>query len=94
MGSTSEYGALIRAMVNVENYVDREKRVWEEFRIRTANPNAPLPAEASYNLLVIAEVVIRLVDVLDSGDMAGDSEYEAKPKPRWDVHLPDTGNRA
>lgn len=76
--SLIEYGSLIRAMVNVENYVDREKRVWEEFRIRTANPNAPLPAEPSYNLLVIAEVAIRLVDVLDSENLAGDSEYEAR----------------
>ena len=76
--SLIEYGALIRAMVNVEYYVDREKRVWEEFRIRTANPNAPLPAEYSYNLLVISEVAIRLVDVLGSENLVGDSEYEAR----------------
>ena len=76
--SLIEYGALIRAMINVEDYVNREKRVWEEFRIRTANRNTPLPVEASYNLLVIAEVAIRLGDVLDSENLMGDSEYEAR----------------
>ncbi len=64
----------------MENYVNREKRVWEEFHIRAANPNAPLPAEPSYNLLVIAEVAIQLVDVLDSENLVGDSEYETRTR--------------
>ena len=72
-----ESGALIRAMVNLEAGVESEKRVWEEFRIRMNNPNAPLPQEASYNLLVVAELTIRLVDVFDSKDLNGDPEYEA-----------------
>ena len=76
--SLVEYGALIRAMVNVENYVEREKEVWREFLIRTDDHNAPLPAEAGYNLLVIAELAARLVDVLDSENLADDSEYEAR----------------
>ena len=72
-----ESGALIRAMVNLEAGVESEKRVWEEFRIRMNNPSAPLPQEASYNLLVVAELTIRLVDVFDSKDLNGDPEYEA-----------------
>ena len=69
-----ESGTLIRAMVNLEGRVESEKRVWEEFRIRMND--TPLPREASYNLLVIAEVAIRLVDVLDSKNLSGDPEYE------------------
>ncbi len=69
-----ESGSLIRAMVNLEGRVESEKRVWEEFRIRMID--TPLPREASYNLLVIAELAIRLVDVLDSKNLSGDPEYE------------------
>ena len=69
-----ESGALIRAMVNLEAIVNSEKRVWEEFR--NLKSDSPLPWEASYNLLVIAELAIRLADVLDSKDLRGDSEYE------------------
>ena len=76
--SLMEYGALIRAMVNLERYVELEKCVWEEFRMRTDGPNSPLPAEAGYNLLVIAEVAVRLADVLGSKEFEGDSEYEAR----------------
>ena len=70
-----ESEALIRAMVNLEGRVESEKRVWEEFRIRMND--TPVPREASYNLLVIAELAIRLVDVLDSKNLSGDPEYEA-----------------
>ena len=70
-----EYGALIRAMSNLEHYVETEKRVWEEFRIRMSDRYSPLPGEANYNLLAIAELAIRLVDVIDSKDLKGDPEY-------------------
>ena len=72
-----EFGALMRAMVNLEAGVESEKRVWEEFQIRMNSPNSPLPQEASYNLLVVAELTIRLVDVFDSKDRIGNPEYEA-----------------
>ena len=75
-----EYGALIRAMTHLEDRVGAESRVWEEFRKRMESPNSPLPAEASYNLLVIAEVAVRLVDVLDSENFSGEPEYEARRK--------------
>ena len=79
VGSTLvEYGALIQAMTRLEDRIEAESRVWEEFRKRMESPNSPLPAEASYNLLVIAEVAVRLVDVLDSENFSGDPEYEAR----------------
>ena len=82
-----EFGALIRAMSNLEHYVESEKRVWEEFRRRMSDLNSPLPDEANYNLLVIAELAVRLVDVIDSSDLIGDPEYEARRRyvaeARW-----------
>ena len=81
VGSTFvEYGELIQAMTRLEDRVEAESRVWEEFRKRMESPNAPLPAEASYNLLVIAEVAVRLLDVLDSENFSGDPEYEARKR--------------
>ena len=72
-----EYHALLETMNNVETRVESEKRVWDEFRLRTEGPNSQLPSEASYNLLVLSELVIRLVDVLDSESLEGDVEYES-----------------
>ena len=81
VGSTLvEYGALIRAMTHLEDRVEAELRVREEFSKRMESPNSPLPAEASYNLFVIAELAVRLVDVLDSENFGGDPEYEARRK--------------
>ena len=81
VGSTFvEYGLLVRAMITLEDRVEAESRVWEEFRKRMESPNSPLSAEASYNLFVIAEVAVHLVDVLDSENFSGDPEYEARRK--------------
>ena len=71
-----EYGALIRAMVNLENGVASEKQVWEEFQTNLESRQINLPGEAGYNLLVLAELTVRLVDVLDSENLSGDQEYE------------------
>ena len=73
----AEHGSLIRAMTRLERVVESEKIVWDEFRKRTGHPNSPLPLEAGYNLLAIAELTVRLVDVIDSDNLDGDPEYEA-----------------
>ena len=65
-------------MVNVENCVESEKQVWEEFRMRMEGANPPLPREFGFNLLLIAEVAVRLVDVLDSENLVGDPEYQSR----------------
>ena len=76
--SLVEYGMLTQAMIDLENYVEGEQLVWEEFRKRVDSPHAPLPGEASYNLLAIAEVAVRLVDALNSGNLREDPEYETR----------------
>ena len=75
-----EYGALIRAMQNLENNVASEKQLWEEFQTYVDSRQAPMPSEAGYNLFSIAELTIRLIDVLDTKAYSGDPEYEARRK--------------
>ena len=72
-----EFGALLREMVNFESRVVMEKQVWDEFRVRLESRQIPMPAEAIFNLSVIAELTVRLIDVLDSKNYRGDPEYEA-----------------
>lgn len=75
-----EYGALIRAMVDLEKNILSEKQVWEEFQLRVESRQVPMPSEAGYNLFSIAELTVRLIDVLDSKELKGDPEYEAGRK--------------
>ena len=75
-----EYGALIRAMQNLEINVASEKQAWEEFPKNEENHQISIPSEAGYNLYSIAELTVRLIDVLDSKDFGGDPEYEARRK--------------
>ena len=70
-----EYGALVRAMTNMENYVEKESRRWRNF-LNEKGADAPLPEPASYNLLTAAALAIRLVDVIKSENFSGDAEYE------------------
>ncbi len=86
--SLVEYGALIRAMLNLEGYVEHEGRAWENYRIRIGNPRSAIPREASFNLLVAAELSVRLVDVINSENFEGDADYEHRrdfaPEVRWE----------
>ena len=70
------YEILSQAMRRLERCVKCEEQVWKEFLDRAGHPHSPLPREASFNLLVVAELAVRLVDVLDSENFTGDPEYE------------------
>jgi hypothetical protein len=65
---------------------DRKYASWEktqkEFPGRFPRPPMAdaLPSEAVSNLLGIAELAVRLVDVLESDNFEGDSDYEAKKR--------------
>lgn len=74
--SVAGYESLSQAMLKLERCVKCEEQVWKEFLDRAGHPTSPLPREASFNLLVIAELAVRLVDVLDSENFTGDPEYE------------------
>ena len=82
-----EFGALIRAMETMKAIVTSEKQVWEEFRKRTDSTLSPLPAEAGYNLLVIAALTVRFVEVIYDKDLLSDPDHDSLsryPLPiRW-----------
>ena len=74
-----EYGKLRRSMLNYEEMVNLEQRVWDElYRIPTGpDPDAKgVPADAEYNLLVLAEMAVHLIDVIDSKNYVGDPDYD------------------
>lgn len=68
-----EYGALIRALVNIEASTKSEQLAWEEFAKRKGAGTILLPAEAIYNLVALAKVAIQLVEIIDSRNYAGPS---------------------
>ena len=72
-----ESGALVRAIVELEDYIRIEKSVWNEFRRRTNDELTRLPGQANYNLLSVATQVVRFIDVLDDEDHYGDPEHDA-----------------
>ena len=76
--SVAGYESLSQAMLRLERCVKCEEQVWKEFLDRAGHPTSPLPREASFNLLVIAELAVLLVDVLDSENFTGDLEYEGR----------------
>jgi len=73
-----ELRALRSAMLNLEERVASEKQLWEEFQISADSRRAPIPSEAVYNLFSIAELTVRVIDVLDSKDYSGNPEYEGR----------------
>ena len=72
-----ESGALVRAIVELEDYIRVEKSVWDEFWRRTNDETAPLPGHANYNLLSVAARTARFADVLEDEDRYGDPDHEA-----------------
>ena len=72
------YQSLTQAIERLEVCIHAEEEIWDEFLKSAGHPNSPLPREASYNLLVMAELSVRLIDVLDSENLAGDREYEER----------------
>ena len=72
-----ESGALMRAIVEIENSINFEKSVWDEFRLRVDTQLAPLPGQANYNLLSLAVKAVRFIDVLEDEDHYGDPDYDS-----------------
>ena len=70
-----ESGALVRAIVELEDYIDSEKIIWDGFQIRMDGQNTPLPGEANFNLLSVAARTIRFIDVLEDEDQYGNPDH-------------------
>ena len=72
-----ESGALLRAIAEMEECINFETNVWDEFRIRTGDPRTPLPGEAHYNLLSVAARTVRFIEVLDDEEHYWDPDHVA-----------------
>ncbi|MDE2899601.1 MAG: ATP-binding protein [Chloroflexota bacterium] len=83
--SLIQFGALMRAIVEMESCIDFERQVWEGFRLRMDDPNDPLPGEASYNLLSVAFRTVLFVDVLDDEDHYRDPDHSTLDPSHWPV---------
>ena len=72
-----ESGALLRAITEIEECINCEKGVWDEFQIRTGDPRTPLLGEAHYNLLSVAARTVSFIEVLDDKEHYWDPDHAA-----------------
>ena len=75
--SLIEFGALARAILEIEQNVNFEKKIWNEFQIRMTDRHNALPNPANYNILTLARQAVRFVDVIDDREHYEDPENEA-----------------
>ncbi len=80
-------GALMRAIVEIEDCINLEKRVWDEFRIRMDGTGSPLPVEANFNLLSVAARTVRFIDVLEDEEQYGNLDHCALNSYRQPIFL-------
>ena len=75
--SLMELGGLTRAILEMEGSVDRERKTWDEYRIRMKDEGDALPNPANYNLFSLARKAIRFIDVLEDEDHYRDPDFES-----------------
>ena len=75
--SLMELGGLTRAILEMEGSVDRERKTWDEYRIRMKDEGDALPNPANYNLLSLARKVICFIDVLEDEGHYRDPDYDS-----------------
>ena len=75
--SLMELGGLTRAILEMEGSVDRERKAWDEYRIRMKDEGDALPNPANYNLLSLARKAIRFIDVLEDEDHYRDPDHDS-----------------
>lgn len=74
--SLIEFGALARVILEIEQNVNSEKKVWDEFRIGITNIHHPLPGPANYNILTLARQTVHFVQTIDNKEHYDNPENE------------------
>ena len=69
-------GALVRALVHVEESVASEKQVWDSFQSRMKYSTDMLPGMANFNIVTLAMIAARFIDVLDDEEHYSDPEFD------------------
>ena len=75
--SLMELGGLTRTILEMEGIVDRERKTWDEYRIKMKDEGNALPNPANYNLFSLAHKAIRFIDVLEDEDHYRDPDYDS-----------------
>ena len=70
-------GGLTRAILKMKGDVDREGKVWDEYRIRMNDERDALPNPANYNIFSLAREAIRFIDVLEDEDHFRDPNHDS-----------------
>ena len=83
--SLIELGGLTRAILEVEERINFEGKVWDEYRIRMKDENDALPNPASHNLLSLARKAVRFVEVLEDEEHYNDPEHNEASRIRGEV---------
>ena len=74
--SLIEFGALARATLEMEERINSEARVWNEFRIRMRDEGDSLPNPANYNVFSLARQAVRFVEVLEDEEHYRDPDHD------------------
>ena len=85
--SLIELGGLTRAILEIEERINSEGKVWDEYRIRMKDENNALPNPANYNLLSLARKAVRFVEVLEDEERYNDPEHNEASRIRGEVIL-------
>ena len=75
--SLIEFGALARAILEIEDRVNFERKVWDEFRIRMKDEGDVLPNPANYNIFSLAHQAVRFVEVVEDEEHYRDPNHGA-----------------
>ena len=69
-------GAVVRALVHVEETVASEKNVWDAFESRMEYSTDLLPGMANFNIVTLAMIAARFIDVLDDEEHYSDPDFD------------------
>ena len=90
--SFMEFGALARAILQMEERINFEKRVWDEFRIRLKDENDVLPNPANHNILILARQAVRFVEILEDEEYYRDPDILDRFTPGTFLQSPEWGD--
>ncbi|MCH8987763.1 MAG: hypothetical protein IIA92_03050 [Chloroflexi bacterium] len=73
----SQHGILVRSLLTLEENVATEQLVWDAYPESSKGTSIGLPSDAAFNIVTLAAVALRLIDVIESENYIGDPEYES-----------------
>ena len=85
--SLIELGGLTRAILEIEEQINFEGKVWDEYRIRMKDEDDALPNPVNYNLLSLARKAVRFVEISEDEEHYNDPDHDDASRFRREVFL-------